>query len=417
MRAREYTKAITLTLITVTATACVWFYFGFPSSLLLYLTLLLITTPVYILLQLLTFNQVKKSPSKLITLAFTTLTFLYLITLPTYPLSGPGSELNVQNPINNSSSTYFFSANFYNNEDVLPHFFNEFVQLSDYLGRSNVYLSIYESNSKDKTKDLLHEFDHTLNELMIPHTIITDPSTQKPFFVGNERINYLASVRNFTLAPLTPQLDAEFNHFNKVVFLNDVFYDWFSVVRLLNTLNGEYDQVCAFDYFKIGLYDTWVTRDTCNRRVKPTYSHWQDKHSIKLLRQGKPIPVNSCWNGITAFDAKWFVQGRDDSITPIRFRVLDECVTSECLLSSYDLHLKSNKQPEIYMNPLVPTAYEKSIFLLRARLLNLSITRPYLTYRYWFEERLFGWLTAFGRKEEACAEWLQEWKTEKCRLS
>ncbi|TIB06863.1 hypothetical protein E3P96_00029 [Wallemia ichthyophaga] len=337
----------------------------------------------------------------------------YDINKPTYPLSGPGSELNEQHPANNSTSTYFFSANFYNSQDILPAFFDQFLQLSDYLGRDNVYISIYESNSHDNTKDLLHHFDDALTRLSIPHTVITDDSTQKPFFVGNERINYLASVRNLTLAPLTRQLDERFNHFDKIVFLNDVFYDWFSVVRLLNTRNGAYDQVCAFDFFKIGLYDTWVTRDTCSRRTKVVWPYYQDAHSIDLLRRGEPIPVNSCWNGITAFDASWFVDRSGDS-DPIRFRVLDECVTSECLLSSYDIHRKSHKQPEIYMNPLVPTAYEKPVFQLRSRLFNLSLARPYLTYRYWFEERLFGWLTALGRKEEECAAWLDEWKTGNC---
>lgn len=354
-RLKDYTKVLTLAAVTVASLALEWLYFGFPSTLLIYLTLLLITTPVYILLQLLTFNKVKKSRPRLVTLALTMLAFLYLITQPTYPSSGPGSELNNQHPVNNSTSSYFFSANFYNSEDILPDFFDQFMQLSDYLGRDSVYLSIYESNSRDNTKELLHQFDDKLDQFKIAHTVITDSSTQKPFFVGNERINYLASVRNLTLAPLTKELDEQFNYFDKVVFLNDVFYDWFSVVRLLNTRNGLYDQVCAFDYFKIGLYDTWVTRDTCSRRTKVVWPYFQDEHSISLLRQGKPVPVNSCWNGITAFDAKWFVESRDNGIKPIRFRVLDECVTSECLLSSYDMHLKSDKQPEIYMNPLVPT--------------------------------------------------------------
>lgn len=60
-------------------------------------------------------------------------------------------------------------------------------------------------------------------------------------------------------------------------------------------------------------------------------------------------------------------------------------------------------------------AYERPVFQLRARLINLSLTRPYITYRYWFEERLFGWLTAMGRKEETCAEYLTEWKMDNCR--
>ncbi|TIB96773.1 hypothetical protein E3Q18_02992 [Wallemia mellicola] len=415
VRLKDHPKFITIALLSSLSLVLEYFYFGFPSSLLLYLTLLLITTPLYILLQCLTFNKVKQSRSKLVTLALVTLSFIYLISRPTYPVTGPGSQLNRQDPISNNTDTYFFSANFYNNQDVLPEFFNQFLQLSDYLGHDKVYLSIYESNSKDNTKVLLQEFNKSLNDLGISHTVITDQSTVKPTLVGNERIGYLAGVRNKTLEPLTKELDEKFKKFKKIVFFNDVFFDWFSVVRLLNTRNGDYDQVCAFDYFKIGVYNTWVTRDTCQRRVKPVWPHFQDKHSINLLRQDKPIPVNSCWNGLTAFDSKWFVEGRQEDITPVRFRILDECVASECLMSSYDIHLQSDKQPDIYMNPQVPTTYERPVFQLRARLVNLSLTRPYLTYRYWFEERLFGWLTAIGRKEETCAEFLTKWKMDNCK--
>ena len=357
-RLKEHPKLILITILTTLCYLFEVYYFGFSSSLLLWLTLLLITAPLYILLQLLTFNSTRQSTFKLIFLIFISISFLILVLSPTYPTEGIGSELNHQNLLNilNSKKTYFFAANFYNNEEVLPEFFDQFLKLCDYLGYDNVYLSIYESNSSDQTKPLLNKFRILLNDKRIRNTIVTDESHSKPIFVGNERIRYLASVRNKTLEPLNDkQLDDEFNEFNHVVFFNDVYFDWFSVVRLIETKNGNYDQVCAFDYFKIGLYDTWVTRDSCGRRVKPVWPHFQDHHSIKLLREGKPIPVTSCWNGITSFDARWFVDRNNSENDIIRFRTLEECVTSECLLSSYDLHLKSKTSPEIYMNPVVPT--------------------------------------------------------------
>lgn len=51
--------------------------------------------------------------------------------------------------------TVFIAANLYNNEDVLPTFFQELPVLLQYLDSTNVYVSIYENGSTDKTPHLL----------------------------------------------------------------------------------------------------------------------------------------------------------------------------------------------------------------------------------------------------------------------
>ena len=57
--------------------------------------------------------------------------------------------------IKNTNRTVFVAANLYNNEDVLPTLFQELPVLLEYLGPGNVYVSIYENGSNDKTPQLL----------------------------------------------------------------------------------------------------------------------------------------------------------------------------------------------------------------------------------------------------------------------
>ena len=56
-----------------------------------------------------------------------------------------------------SPSPIFLAMNFYNNEEVLPTFFQELPILLEHLGPRQVYVSIYENGSSDRTPELLHE--------------------------------------------------------------------------------------------------------------------------------------------------------------------------------------------------------------------------------------------------------------------
>lgn len=45
--------------------------------------------------------------------------------------------------------------NLYQNEEILPTFFQELPIIINQLGAENVFVSVYENNSDDKTQELL----------------------------------------------------------------------------------------------------------------------------------------------------------------------------------------------------------------------------------------------------------------------
>lgn len=108
------------------------------------------------------------------------------------------------------------------------------------------------------------------------------------------------------------------------------------------------------------LCSSWVMHDVEGNRPTPLWPYFKREEDIASLRRGDAIAVNSCWNGMTVFDAKWFLPttrrnndtarpGIDDG--PIRFRTHPECNVSECRLTSYDIHIRSKQRPLIFVNP------------------------------------------------------------------
>lgn len=133
----------------------------------------------------------------------------------------------------------FIASIHWNNEKILRSDWSRAIlELVEYFGADNVYVSIYESGSWDNTKDALRELDRDLESLRVRRTITLDESThkeeiQKPFTTGwidtprgkkeLRRIPYLAKLRNLVLKPLNA-LALEGTKFNKVLFLNDVVF-------------------------------------------------------------------------------------------------------------------------------------------------------------------------------------------------
>ena len=133
------------------------------------------------------------------------------------------------------------------------------------MGIENVYISIAESNSKDRTKILLGQFDRLLTQLDIGHRIHTEDNSNRwwPYGTAPERVRYLAEVRNKAMEPIQSPDDAlrlpNTADFTKIVFINDIYFSWQSIVRLLATrtdgkddLPGDYDLACAIDYGNSG---------------------------------------------------------------------------------------------------------------------------------------------------------------------
>ncbi len=129
------------------------------------------------------------------------------------------------------------------------------------VGEQNVFVSIVEGDSKDNTKALLGLFSKQLERRGIPHRIISEDTSTHwwPYKTAPERIGFLAKVRNRALEPISSDNSTirllDHDTYTKVIFLNDIYYTYQSIVRLLATrLDGDaslppdYDLACATDF-------------------------------------------------------------------------------------------------------------------------------------------------------------------------
>ena len=133
----------------------------------------------------------------------------------------------------------FIASIHWNNEKILRSNWNRAIlELVEYFGADNIYVSIYESGSWDNTKGALQELDRDLESLRVRRTITLDETTHqqeihKPFKEGwidtprgrkeLRRIPYLAKLRNIALEPLNA-LALGNTKFDRVLFLNDVIF-------------------------------------------------------------------------------------------------------------------------------------------------------------------------------------------------
>ncbi|KAE8272230.1 hypothetical protein A4X09_0g156 [Tilletia walkeri] len=469
----ERHRVFNLSVLTAVGTVILSIYFDIPSTLYIYLSVVFLAMPLSLAIDIRALAKRRRSPSsssstgggmgplltrsRLMWIMFgLTPIFLWtwhplsLLFFPSWDTestsssslssltSGPTKPGPITGqhipplPASIQNRTYFFAANLYNVEPVLPAWTASILRVIERVGRENVYLSIYESNSKDGTKKRLTDFDAQLVQLGIPHRIRMDDESrrvgkEKGEWVG-DRIEFLSKVRNVALKPLDEGIRGVKvgRDFDRVVWFNDVFMDPDQVVELLATNNGTWDQVCAFDYIPLGMYDTWVTRDVHGLRVKPMWPHFKELTDIAKLRARKPIEVNACWNGITAFDAKWYLdsdmsrwprvqkfqstaagaptggssrksisnsslgmvsglttlEARYDwpydppAVLPLRFRTSKTCPASECMLFSFDMH----RLVRPLQHPTTPAAAAASRSQEQLRPLILMNPRVEVTY-------------------------------------
>ncbi|KAH9942749.1 cryptococcal mannosyltransferase 1-domain-containing protein [Amylocystis lapponica] len=281
----------------------------------------------------------------------------------------------------------FIAAMFYNNEHVLPHWSATLLKVVQYLGTDNVFVSIVESNSVDRTRDILRTLDGKLADAGVRRRILLDDQTvQRPQDMAwNPRIEFLSAVRNRALEPLV-----EAGGFDKVLFSNDIFIEPESIVELLKTADGAYDMACGLDFAHFGSYDAWVLRDRIGRLTSVHWPYFFDAADYAAMQAEAPVPVFACWNGIAALQADPFLpvalranrtlsphalpgalpathpaahdarlRGPSPALTPpVRFRASAprECFSSECFLLAYDLRRQFALE-RVFVNPRVVVAY------------------------------------------------------------
>ena len=144
----------------------------------------------------------------------------------------------------------FIASIHWNNEPILRSNWNQAVlELVDYFGAEDVYVSVYESGSWDNTKEALRVLDDDLERKGVRRTVTLNETThademKQPATDGwiqtprgkkeLRRIPYLSRLRNLALEPLNYLEDSI--KFDKVLFLNDVVF----TVRTPSTACFEY---------------------------------------------------------------------------------------------------------------------------------------------------------------------------------
>lgn len=140
----------------------------------------------------------------------------------------------------------------FNNEEILrDHWNNAVLELTEFFGPDNVFVSVYESGSWDDSKAVLRDLGHQLESRGVPHRVdISDVTHEDEIQSGDHdgegwimtsrkkkelrRIPYLAKLRNKTLQDLF-DLYKKGVTFDKVLFLNDVVF----------TVSRGYDSGCV----------------------------------------------------------------------------------------------------------------------------------------------------------------------------
>ncbi len=327
---------------------------------------------------------------------------------------------------NKEKQKIFIVSTHWNNEYILRNYWNKaVVNLVEHFGPTNVFVSVYESGSWDDSKGALRELQDDLERIGTRHKIVLDETThldeiQKPPAATGwidtprgtkevRRIPYLSMLRNRSLEPLDSLLE-EGVLFDKILFLNDVIFTLEDVLSLLHTRNGDYAAVCSLDFSKPPrYYDTFALRDfEGHEAVMSTWPYFRSYTSRAALKRGDPVPMSSCWNGMTIMRTQPFY----DKQHPLRFRGLPDSLAaahleaSECCLIHQDNPLSLKRG--VFVNPHVKVAYNKGAYDHMNGPEGDLRMRSFL-YRSW-ENRLRRWLTTDWFKSRVVRARLKQWE-------
>ncbi|KAI8723657.1 hypothetical protein NCS52_00222100 [Fusarium sp. LHS14.1] len=281
----------------------------------------------------------------------------------------------------------------WNNERILRNSWNQGrLDLVSVLGPSNVFVSLYESGSRDGSKDAISELDKALGVMGVPRNITLDKTTHAdamaspPLEPGNgwvetprgrielRRISYLARIRNKSLQPLKEmaQSGVEFDY---ILFLGDVVFSVPDVLTLLNTQSDA----------------------DGHEHATQTWPYFRSSKSRAAMKRSEPVPVSSCWNGIVFMPAASFVGDQE-----LAFRAIDDSLAAKHLEGSECCHIHAdNPESEtrgVYLNPNVRVGYDRRAYEL-VHSGRSWLTNSQILYGLW-KNRLARWFTT---------PWFKEW--------
>ena len=281
------------------------------------------------------------------------------------------------------NTTFFIAATIHNMEKIIDDYFIEMKKLINYLGNENVIISIMENgDSTDKTREKLVEFMEYLNDTEIVNRIIldheiddprkneSDPYSLENNFLSNLRIKYYSQLRNRCLDFIYDIPNLNFSN-TKVIFFNDIIFEYENIINLLSTNNEDYDAVCGLDFYDC-FYDSWVSIDLSGYSLRHDFPYFVNKEGQDLVINHKPIRVMSCWNGVIVFTAEPLkdkkIQFRYE-LNPDReiqyYINSDQQYNYESECTYFHIDLYSLGYTKKFINPDVRVAYEYKYYYLQ----------------------------------------------------
>ncbi|CEM17558.1 unnamed protein product [Vitrella brassicaformis CCMP3155] len=210
---------------------------------------------------------------------------------------------------------YFFGLTLQNAEESLKELVLQLLDIIDFLGPGNVYLSIYENGSEDDSKDFLVNMDVLLTLFNVDHTIVTDIEG-RPHDV--DAVEYLAKKRNRALEPL---MDGDNGSFDRVVILDGLLFCSADVLELLHEAKRQgADMACGADFRlqegeneksrRLAFGDTKTTIDITGSHFLPFPPNAFSQHEATRdrLKRTLPVQVTCCWSGLVALNPRPLVE-------------------------------------------------------------------------------------------------------------
>ena len=272
---------------------------------------------------------------------------------------------------NKSDTIYYISSIVFNMEPTIQDWISEMKKLINYLGKNNVVVSIYENgDSTDNTRKYLLEFESYLIENEIPNVVNTKKIVEKE---GIDRIVFLSRLRNKSLDFLYYIMDLDFSN-TKIIFFNDIIFRYEDIIKLITTNNGNYDTVCAMDYYE-SFYDTWASIGLDGKQFRRYFPYMYNKEQQDAYINGEIIRTFSCWNGVTVFNAKPF-EIRDN----LFFRFGKKLRQSECTLLHADMYFMGYRK--VFVNTQIAVAYTYEYYYKNHYI--YPWTKNLITYFYYY---------------------------------
>ena len=284
------------------------------------------------------------------------------------------------------NTTYYITAMIANMEDSIENYIIEMKKLIGYLGKEHIIVSIVENgDSKDKTREYLIKFQNYLNQekiknkFLLNHTI-EDPRrqniTKETEFQKRKfthlRIEYLARLRNKCFDLLYEISDLDYNN-TKIIYFNDIIFEYEDIINLLSTNNEDYDAVCGLD-FDHHFYDTWVSIDLDGNSLRHGFPYFINKEAQDLVIKHKPIRVFSCWNGVIVFNAfplkdkKIQFRYTIDYNRTVKYSInSDQIFSYESECTYFHIDLFSLGYTKKFINPEVRVAYLYNYYRTKKR--------------------------------------------------